>query len=195
MSTPLGPRTSRPHRGWYERGYLPHFDGGAVVQTITFRLADSLPRDVYASLVSSSDTNDERYKRLENLIDRGLGACILSDPKIAEIVAEALRYFDGERYRLLAWVIMPNHVHVMVEQIDGFSLRRVTHSWKSFTAKEINKLRNATGTVWAPDYYDRFVRNAEHYENAVSYIEWNPVKAALVRRPEDWIYSSAWHRK
>ena len=165
------------------------------MQTITFRLADSLPRDAYESLLSSSDTNDELYKRLERLIDRGRGTCILSDPQIAEIVTEALCHFDGERYRLLAWVIMPNHVHVMVEQIEGFSLRRVMHSWKSFTAKEINKVRNSTGTVWAPDYYDRFVRNADHYENAISYIEWNPVKAALVGRPEEWTHSSARHRK
>ena len=185
----------RVHKGWHERGYLPHFDGDAIVQTVTFRLADSLPRAVYDHIIATAGNGEDRRRRLESLIDRGRGACILRQSENAAIVANGLRHFDGERYRLLAWVIMPNHVHVMIEQIEGFPLHRIMHSWKSFTAKEINRLRNSSGVVWSPDYYDRFVRNIEHYENAVSYIEWNPVKAGLIGRPEDWLYSSAWHRK
>lgn len=191
MDIPLGPRTSRPHRGWHERGYLPHFDAGAIVQMVTFRLADSLPRAVYESILATAATDADRHVRVEGLIDRGRGACLLRNPENAAIVANALNHFDGERYRLLAWVIMPNHVHVLAEQIAAYSLSGVVHSWKSFTANEINKLRRSNSPVWAPDYHDRFVRNAEHYEHAVSYIEFNPVKAGLAQRPQDWPHSSA----
>jgi REP element-mobilizing transposase RayT len=191
MSDPLSPSASRSHRGWHERGYLPHFDGGAVVQTVTFRLADSLPRAVYDDVVAGAKADDERRKRLEHLIDQGRGACILRQPKIGAVVANAMRHFDGERYRLLAWVIMPNHVHAMLEQVDGHSLTKIMHSWKSFTAKKINEARRSSGTVWAPDYFDRFVRNVEHYTNAIRYIEENPVKAGLAQRVEDWPFTSA----
>lgn len=195
MSSLLGPRPSigsgaRSHRGWHERGYLPHFDGGAVVQTVTFRLADSLPREVYKQLVATADDN-ARQRLIHRLIDEGRGTCLLRDPQNAAIVATALEYFDGERYKLLAWVIMPNHIHAIVEQVEGYQLGRVIHSWKSFTAKQINKSLGKDGRVWARDYYDRFVRDAEHYANALFYVENNPVKIGLVRRSEEWPFSSA----
>jgi REP element-mobilizing transposase RayT len=190
MNAPLEPQ-ARAHKGWHERGYLPHFDGGAVVQTVTFRLADSLPRAVYDRVVVAAGSDEEQRKRLERLIDRGRGACILRQPEHAATVANALQHFDGERYRLLAWVIMPNHVHAMLEQADGHSLSDILHSWKSFTAKRINEVRQSNGAVWSPDYYDRFVRNGEHYVNAIRYIEENPVKAGLVGRAHDWPFSSA----
>ncbi len=86
---------------------------------------------------------------------------------------------------------MPNHVHVMIEQIDGFALGDIVRGWKSYTAREINKLRKSRGPVWALDYFDRFVRDAEHYADAVCYIENNPVKAGLAGHAEDWPFSSA----
>jgi REP element-mobilizing transposase RayT len=191
MKASLGPRASRPHRGWHERGYLPHFDDGAVVQSIAFRLGDSLPRHVCERILSTSKSDEDRFVRLDGLADQGRGACLLRQPEVAQIVENALLFFDGERYRLLAWAIMPNHVHVMVEQIGGFPLGGVVHSWKSFTAKEINKFQRSSGPVWAPDYHDRFIRNADHYERALQYIEQNPVKAGLVSLAQDWPYSSA----
>jgi REP-associated tyrosine transposase len=191
MSDYVGARASRPHRGWHERGYLPHFDAGAVVQTVTFRLADSLPREVYekAAAVASSDT--DRFFVLERAIDECRGNCLLTEPANAAIVRSALEYFDGERYRLLAWVVMPNHVHAMIEQVSGCPLAGVVHSWKSYTAHAINKARGSNGSVWSLDYFDRFIRGDAHYGNAKYYIENNPVKARLVRRPEDWPFSSA----
>jgi REP element-mobilizing transposase RayT len=191
MKASPGPRASRPHNGWHERGYLPHFDCGAIVQSITFRLADSLPRQIYEDILASAKSEEDRFKRLDGLIDRGRGICVLKRAEIATLVESALLFFDGDRYRLLAWAIMPNHVHIMIEQIDGFALSGVVHSWKSFTAKEINRLRGTSGSVWAPDYHDRFIRNAEHYEHAVHYIEQNPVKAGLVLRAQNWPFSSA----
>jgi len=111
---------------------------------------------------------------------------MLRDPVSARIVENALGFFDGERYRLLSWVIMPNHVHVLIEQIPGYRLGDIVHSWKGFTAKQINHLRGRQGAFWAPDYYDRFVRDAVHFESALAYIRNNPVKAGLVAVPEDW---------
>ena len=124
----------RPHRGRHERGYLPHFDSGAAVQTITFRLADSLPRAYYEKLDGLAANATERSILIEKGIDAGWGTCLLRDPVNAALVYETLERFDGERYRLLAWVIMPNHVHAMIEQVSGHSLTGVVHSWKSFTA-------------------------------------------------------------
>jgi len=194
MNESMGTRASRPHRGWHHRGYLPHFDSGAVVQMITFRLADSLPRKIYREFLASSIRDPDRQSRIEAFVDEGRGACLLKQPRNASIAQAALHHFDGERCRLLAWVIMPNHVHALLEQMDGHPLGDLVHSVKSFTAKQINRLEGSSGPVWAPDYHDRFVRNDVHYANAVDYIENNPVKAGLVRMPFEWIYSSARER-
>jgi len=95
------------------------------------------------------------------------------------------------RYHLLAWVVMPNHVHVLIEVIQGYPLGDVIHSWKSFTAKQANKILGKTGAFWQRDYFDRFIRDEAHFANVVNYIHHNPVKAGLVRRAEDWPFSSA----
>ena len=91
----------------------------------------------------------------------------------------------------MAWVVMPNHVHVLVEQLAGFRLADVVRAWKSVTAKKINKSRKSSGVVWAREYHDRFIRGNGHIHSAVSYTENNPVKAGLVKHHEDWQYSSA----
>jgi REP element-mobilizing transposase RayT len=191
MNEYVGARACRPHRGWHERGYLPHFDGGAVAQMITFRLADSLPRDVYERVTLAAVNPQDRYFWLEKLVDQGRGACLLGSRRNAIIVRDALAHFDGERYRLLAWIVMPNHVHVLIEQTAGFRLDTVVHSWKSFTSRQISKSEGRTGRVWAADYFDRYIRDDEHYRNAVFYIENNSVKAKLVGKPEEWEFSSA----
>jgi putative DNA methylase len=191
MSNHVGARASSPHRGWHDRGYLPHFDAGAVVQTITFRLADSLPREFFEKAAAVASRDVDRFFVLERAIDEGRGDCHLTDPANAAVVHQALECFDGERYRLLAWVVMPNHVHAMIEQVSGYRLSDIIHTWKSYTANVINRRSERRGRLWAPDYFDRPVRDADHYANARYYIENNPVKARLVGRPEDWPYSSA----
>ncbi len=186
---------SLPHKGWHERGYLPHFDARAVVQMVTFRLADSLPRSVYEEILSKAKDDLDRLTQLDAMIDEGRGACLLRLPEHAATVRDALQYFDGVRYRLLAWVIMPNHVHALIEQIEGFRLGDIVQAWKSFTAKEINKRRSEGGAIWARDYFDRFIRDEPHLAAAILYIEENPVKAGLLARPQDWPYSSAAHAR
>jgi putative transposase len=128
------------------------------------------------------------------MIDGGLGSCVLRAPVIAAVVQDALHHFDGARYRLIAWVIMPNHVHVLVEQIEGYPLGDIIHAWKSFTAKQANKQLARSGAFWAPDYFDRYIRDQAHYDVAVYYIHRNPVKAGLVARAEQWQWSSVWKK-
>ena len=148
--TILGARASRPHKQWHSRGYLPHLDQPGLVQSITFRLYDSVPAHVVESwrnelqCTSSLPATDPRMvelrKRIAEFEDAGHGACYLRDERIARLVQDALLQFDGERYRLIEWVIMPNHVHVLIEMLPGHRLSDVVHSWKSFTAKEANRI-------------------------------------------------------
>lgn len=181
------------HKGWYSRGYLPHFDSPNLCQSITFRLGDSLPADVVAALADDPAVmwNSVKRARVEVYLNAGYGACHLRDPRIGRMVEQALLYFDGARYRMIAWVIMPNHVHTLVEMFEGHPLPSVVQSWKSYTAKQANQILGRTGRFWATGYFDRYIRDERHFANVVAYIHANPVKAGLVAEPEDWPFSSA----
>ena len=111
------------------------------------------------------------------------------------MVQDSLLKFDGSRYHLFSWVVMPNHVHCLMTRFEEYELSAILHSLKSFTAHEANKTLRREGQFWIEDYFDRYIRNAEHFEKTVKYIENNPVKAGLCLRPEDWPYSSAWFKK
>jgi len=183
------------HKEWYSRGYLPHFDHQNLIQMITYRLADSLPESVLKKLEITATHDTERRKQIDACLDAGHGSCSLKDSRVASFVEDALLHFDGKRYKLLEWVVMPNHVHVLVEINAEYQLSQIVHSWKSFTAKEANRILGTSGRYWQPDYFDRFIRDDAHYVNAVAYIHQNPVKAKLVTKPEDWPYGSAASRK
>ena len=174
------------HKGWHSRGYLPHLDSAETIQFVTFRLADSLPRAVAEQLAELSDSLAETDRRL----DGGLGACWLRDAKIGAMVEEALLHFDGERYRLLAWCVMPNHVHAVVEPGEQQGLGAIVQAWKSFSAKRANKLLNRSGPFWHKDYFDRFIRDEGHLQRTIEYVENNPVKAGLASTITDWPWSS-----
>jgi putative transposase len=102
-----------------------------------------------------------------------------------------LRRFDGDRYRLLAWCIMPNHVHVVVEPDANNLLDRIIQSWKSYTAKRANQILDRSGMFWHRDYFDRFMRDEGHLNRTIDYVENNPVKAGLAFEPVKWRWSSA----
>ncbi|MCZ7669209.1 MAG: transposase [Chloroflexi bacterium] len=162
-------------------------------------MADALPVDVIELLSQDKEklTDLEKRQRLETYMDAGYGECFLRDPRIGSLVENAFIYFDKVRYRLLAWVIMPNHVHVLIETMLGFPLDEIIQSWKSFTAHQANDLLGRSGQFWFPDYFDRYIRNERHYDNVVRYIHENPVKAGLVSKAMDWPFSSAklWERE
>jgi REP element-mobilizing transposase RayT len=110
------------------------------------------------------------------------------------MVEDALLHFDGERYRIHAWVIMPNHVHVLFTPYGAFMLEDILHSWKSFTAKKANRLLEMVGKFWQEEYFDRFIRDELHFSRALEYIEFNPVKAGLCLKSIDWRFTSARYR-
>ncbi|HSM58684.1 MAG TPA: transposase [Candidatus Sulfomarinibacteraceae bacterium] len=181
------------HMGWYSRGYLPHFNAPGLVQGITFRLADALPTHVKKWLANeTTDESTPEYRaKVESYLNAGYGSCYLKNPQIASVVENTLHHFDGQRYQLIAWVVMPNHVHVIVEMFEGHPMQRVIHSWKSYTASIANRILNRRGRFWFRDYFDRYIRDEHHLSSAIRYVHYNPVTAGLVESPELWRYSSA----
>src|ERR1044072_282082 len=198
MSRPKNPDAPR---GWHSRGYLPHFDGGEIPQFITLRLADSMPQEFLDRWRSelgreqNIDVDAALRKRIEFFLDQGYGECYLGDPRVAELVQNSFLFFDGQRYRLTAWVVMPNHAHMLLTPCAGHELSDILHSLKSYTANEANKLLQRSGQFWQTESFDRWVRDANHFVKVIAYIENNPVKARLCKQPEDWPFSSAWFRK
>lgn len=190
--TDVGPvrcAESYEHRGWYTPRKLPHFDSPEIAQSITFRLHDSLPAAVLAARAQESD--DGFRRRIDAALDTGHGVCLLRDERLAAVVVQALRHGDRRRYTLHAYVVMPNHVHVLITPFVGVRLAEILHTWKSWSAKEINRIRGAEGAVWRREYFDRFIRDEAHFHRAREYIENNPVAAGLVARSGDWRFSSA----
>lgn len=195
---------------WHSRRYIPHFESAEVIQHVTFHLADSLPQGVLLRLESElkifalKKRDAERRKRVDVWIDAGHGSCALRKPELAEIAQESLLTFDSQRYRLLAWVVMPNHVHVLFEPIQGWTVAKIVAAWKKFTARKICDAANqeigvptrgpvkTAAPVWHREYWDRYIRNQTHLERVVQYIHMNPVKARLVSAPEKWPWSSAY---
>ena len=183
----------KDHSGWTDRGYLPHCDKPGLVQAVTFRLADSLPkskRSEWGHILEITD-DAERIRQIERYLDQGAGSCILRQPACADIVQNALLHFDGARYRLIAWCVMPNHVHALFQTFAGYRLGKVVHSWKTFATREINRHLNRSGPLWQEDYFDTFMRDDDQYGAEKDYIERNPVSAGLVPRAIDWPWSSA----
>ena len=190
LSSPPAPR------GWSSRGYLPHFDGGPLPQAVTYRLAYTLPPEVVTrmrdslSLLPSGRRAAKLRRAIEDQLDRSRTGW-LANPVIAAQVQENLLYFDGGRYRLHAWVVMPNHVHVLISPSPRVGMARIVHGWKTYTARRANQTLGRAGRFWQPDYFDRYVRNPRHFRAVVQYIEANPVRVGLCRQTEDWPWSSA----
>ena len=182
---------------WNSRGYVPHFDPPGAVQLVTFRTRDSLPAHVTGSMVAElrfvpSDLRDEaQERRVESYLASGHGECLLRRPDVAPIIARTLTHYHDRRYRLVAWCLMPNHVHVVVTCIEGYSLRAIVHGWKSFSANEVNRHLGRQGALWMPDYFDRVIRDDAHLGQAITYVHANPVRAGLCARDVDWPWSSA----
>jgi REP element-mobilizing transposase RayT len=204
MITPGNPRLQPAEIvGWHSRGYLPHFDSHEVVQHATFHLADSLPSSVLVHikedlrLLPAERRGAVRRKRMEAWIDAGHGSCLLREREAARLMQNALLRFDGVRYRLLAWVVMPNHVHALFQVMEYWALSRVIASWKSFTGRRLALLmppspeQAGVSRIWHREYWDRYIRDENHFMAARKYIHDNPVKAGFVRYPEEWEWSSA----
>jgi REP element-mobilizing transposase RayT len=130
--------------------------------------------------------------RVDKYLDAGHGECYLRAPELAELVARAIRFFEGQRYELHAWVVMPNHAHVVVWPAPGYTLSEILHSWKSYTSHEVNKrLPAKVVPFWQNESFDHFVRDDDDLYRCCNYTYLNPVNAGLCSRAEDWKWSSA----
>lgn len=179
--------------------YLPHWTKEGGSYHVRFRLGDSLPQETLRGWIderkeiteqttregrgpskSEQERLDELHsEKIEKYLDAGYGACWLKRDDVAKIVADTLWVFNEERYQLLAWCIMPNHVHVVLQPMGGYSLHDILHSWKSYTSKEANKILGRIGTFWQREYFDHLLRNHEYIERAVEYVWRNPDEAGF----------------
>lgn len=196
---PVTPEPSNEIKDWHRRFHsVPHRENKAL-QSITFRLYDSLPKEVIEEIKRKLDINEDdsscdsiQYQRLRQKIaefeDAGYGQCFLRDERIAAIMQDSLKHFDGERYQLICWCIMPNHVHVLIEVNEGWSLSRIMHGWRSYTAKEANRILGRTGKFWMEEYYDRYIRDDNHLQKTINYILNNPANAGL----DGWPWVGEW---
>jgi REP element-mobilizing transposase RayT len=185
-------------RYWHSRGYLPHFDKDGYTQFITFRLADSVPQAVLENwrldLERGEITDADFRRRVEYYLDQNYGEGSLRIPAIANALQETLLKWDGTRYKLISWVIMPNHGHVLLKPSAESSLSDIMHSIKSYTAHEANIILKRKGQFFAKEYFDRYIRDQVHFASTIKYIEENPVKARLCRTPEAWPWGSAYFK-
>ncbi len=178
--------------GWHENGYLPHRDEPGLTQFITFRLVDAFPAELRHEWDALLKIEEDRARRiqLEAYLDKGRGECHLKQPGTAEMVETSLRFGHGKDYNLKAWVLMPNHVHLLVG-ISTKPMSKLVEQWKGFTAKKVNKLLGRSGSFWQAGYWDTYMRDEEHEIQTRRYIENNPMKAGLFTAPEQWLWSSA----
>jgi len=201
--------------GIHTRGYLPHVKREGAAYFVTFRLADSLPKEVLLRFEreraerlrrlndfarrgescndSAEDVARDFRRRVERFLDHGAGACHLRRPEIAKLVAGAMRHFHESRYLLREWVVMPNHVHAIIWPMANYLLGDILKSWKQFTSRRAKALL-ALGEepFWQPESYDHWIRDDDERGRISRYIRNNPVTAKLCSRAEDWCWSSAW---
>ncbi len=165
---------------YVHRRRLPHWQQAGASYFVTWRLADALPQELLAKWEAEraawlhhhsppwSPADEEEYherfsQAIDQHLDAGHGECILREPALAQIVSEALLYFEGERTSMWAFVVMPNHVHALFSLGDGHDLEKMMFSWKRFTAGKINEQRRGQGKVWQAEYFDRMIRHEDHF--------------------------------
>ena len=184
------------------RNRLPHWQQDGRTFFVTFRLGDSIPKVRLDEWREDRETwlrfhpepwapeVEREYirrfaNRLEQWLDELHGSCVLRGGAPQRVLASALAHFEGERHRHHSWVVMPNHVHALFALVEGCTLESLLQSWKGFSAREINRATGSSGPLWQRDYFDRMIRNEEHFWNVARYIRNNPGKARL--SPGDYV--------
>lgn len=180
---------------YYERN-LPHWHPEGATVFVTWRLHGSLPDHILTYLARFSNESGEPFARAEQFLDGATtGPRYLKNPRIAEIVRASILRGAKElhQYDLLAFVIMLNHVHVLIKPLT--EMKRITGGIKGTTSRAANLILHRTGKpFWQGESFDHWARNASEELKIKEYIERNPVKARLAARPEDWRWSSAARR-
>jgi type I restriction enzyme R subunit len=196
-----------PHQDFeVDEGARPHWAQAGTITFVTMRTADSIPREVivrwnrqrleYLRLrrIHCEDWRqgrealeanarwqfDKHFRRLrEDHLDTCLGACPFRNRRAAESIRDALLHFDNERYLLGDFVVMPNHVHLLVAFPNAESMRKQCASWMRFTARQINEMNGSHGTLWQAEPFDHLVRTEDQLRFLREYIAQNPAKAKL----------------
>jgi len=196
---------------------LPHWTQPGTVTFITWRTWDSLPQEVLQVWLAERDAWLSRHgvdpeaegwrvqlarlpleaqcefhnilsARWETSLDECHGTCVLRRADLSRILADSLRHFDGDRYCLTDFVVMPNHVHILVVFPDAEQMLKQCESWKHFTAVRINRELGRQGRFWQVDDFDHLVRSPEQFEYLRDYIAENPVRALL--KPGEFVHCS-----
>ena len=201
---------------------LPHWFQPGAAMFVTWRTADSLPKDVIlrwqreledwlsrndlplaiaesvvtgrqavGDLTTIPTAKRNAFRQLSDRIwhrslDKCHGKCLLKNPALAEIVGKALLHFDGERYDLDCLVVMPNHVHVIVQFRSEMGPATIGQSWMRYTARQINAQTGQSGAFWQPEPFDHIIRTGEQFEYLQRYIAANPRQAKL--RSGEFLY-------
>jgi putative transposase len=199
-----------PKAEWFVREHFrPHWSQVGAVVFLTFRTNDSIPHAVlqrwerekqqwlrvrghdaakhWSEVVPTlaekdrADFQKEFHRCREDFLDMCHGRCLLRRPELAQIVADALLHFDGERYRMGDFVVMPTHVHLLAAFASADAMTGQCDSWLHYTAFQINGAMGEKGKFWQQEPFDHLVRSAEQYECLRQYIAANPHKAGLKR--------------
>ena len=174
--------------------HLPHWQQEDKLYFVTFRLADSIPADMLENLrqeqenfvrINSRPFSDEQereyqyifFEKINSWLDNCYGQCLLQKREVARVVKDSLEYYNNYKYWIDYWVVMPNHVHVILLLGEGQNLKDITHGWKSFTANKINKLIDRKGQLWQHESFDHIIRRRFYLEKYRYYIMANKEKA------------------
>jgi len=172
---------------------LPHFHVDGMTQFVTLRLFDAIPPPLrLRSVPETAGGSQPSPREIEAVLDQGYGECLLGLPQVAACAASVLQDSSGAEYDLYAWVFMPNHAHLLLTPRPPFHIQTVMQRYKSRSTVQINRLLSRTGAIWQRGYFDKYIRDAEHFDRAVDYIHRNPVKAGLAVKIEEWRSSSAY---
>jgi putative transposase len=216
---------------YYKRN-LPHYQPLGYTYFVTYRLSGSLPLEVIKKLkgerekqlkeiagISDKSIQQEKYKKMQSvyfgkfdkLLDASdYGPTWVKQKEIAQIVKDAIHFYDKKKYDLICYTIMSNHVHqvftpivgrisdstnqqieaeVSRNRVSGYIVTKILQDLKRFTARECNKILTRTGAFWQHESYDHVVRNYDELQRIVEYVLNNPVKASLCEKWEDWKWS------
>jgi putative transposase len=206
------------------RRHLPHWDVPGAAYFVTACLKGSIPAEGLLDIArnradlqkrsrpetkSEKDWQLECWKRnfvcIDQWLDFSAANRVLEQRLLAQTVVDAMRYFADERYDLFAYVVMPSHYHWIFQPRDEWiknfddddrsPRERIMYSLNRFTSNRCNEALDRTGTFWQNESYDHWIRDVDELDRIIRYVEENPVKAGLVKSPDDWPFSSAWLRK
>ena len=191
------------------RNTLPHWQQEGATYFVTWRLADSIPQELLDKLRLEragwivknpepwDDAQEKEFHMLfsgeaDRRMDEGRGSCVLRETDNAEILCRCLLKFDGERYLIHSYVVMPNHAHILFSLAEGQTLEDVVGAWKRYSAIGINRRMGRDGTLWQRDYFDRLIRNWQHMIRVARYIRRNPGKGNVpdgqyTLHESDWV--------